>query len=193
MRSLLTFFCLLFLTACSSISKQEIALNKPQNSASDFELLLSSEIEARLALDQFLLKNSNPTELQKIDYLLERIKTSSVHFFRNNEQYDGSTAAKWLRWKMHHKQYAQNPIRTAYRFVHEVADGSRQTGLPYRIIFTNGDYVKSEVAFQDELKLLENEIRKRNMESVIKTNSIDSVNALSNESFIAPVLLNTGT
>lgn len=173
--------------------KQDIPLNEPQNLASNFTMLLSSEGDAAMAANQFLVKNINPTEQEKIDYLLERIKSSKVHFFRNNEQYDGSTAAKWLRWKMHHKQYAQDPIKTAYRFVHEVADGSRQSGLPYQIIFTNGDYLKSEIVFQEELQLLENEICKKNLESAMKSNSIDSVSSLPNESFVAPVLLNSGT
>lgn len=122
--------------------------------AQDSYFLSADEDHAR-RIDIFFEEYSTPTEVQKIEYLLNSIKQSGAVFIRNGEQYNSKQATKWLAWKAQHPQYKDNPILTAWDFVNRVADGSKATGWPYEIILTDGTKLHCQVVLSNELRTLE--------------------------------------
>ena len=74
---------------------------------------------------------------------------------RNGVAYSGNQAMQWLRWKRTHPQYKDNPIRTPDDFIERVADGSRNTGLPYEVILPDGRRERLKNLLHNELVSLE--------------------------------------
>ncbi|MBN1688517.1 MAG: DUF5329 family protein [Candidatus Omnitrophica bacterium] len=122
-------------------------------------------------MDQFLKRHTRFTEQDKIDYLLSSTRISGAKFVRNGNQYDGSSAAKFLRWKMLHKQYRNSPIRTADDFVNRVAVRSNKTGRPYEIILPDGRREKTVDVFRSELEALEKALLKNQSLQILPHNS----------------------
>lgn len=128
---------------------------------SSAQYFLDSEEAQRGRIEAFLGQHAECTEQDKIDYLLESIKTSDLTYVRNGDYFDGKKASRWLRWKMGHKQYKANPIDTADEFVNVVSVGSVKTGLPYQIRLPNGRFVKVRSILKTELKSLEDALISR--------------------------------
>ncbi len=154
---LVVLFCFTFV-GCKTLHQQETNSSLgSQVVASESFFHLNSDQQSSKDLEDFLerYKNGKYSEQAKIDYLLNAVKKSDLTFVRNGSSYSSGEAAKWLRWKMHHPQYSDNPIDSADEFVHRVANGSAQSGLPYQLILANGDYVNADLVLANELKTLE--------------------------------------
>lgn len=130
------------------------------------ETLALSDQQRQLC--EFVADTPSPTEIQKIHYLLSRIRTSDVDFIRNGQSYTGKQASKWLLWKMRHKQYRKDPIRTVHDFVTRVADKSKKTGLPYKIKFENGKKANVQKILLSELEVLEQALRNRQVDEQLE-------------------------
>jgi hypothetical protein len=118
-------------------------------------LLISDPEKIRRRFLEFMNKYpSGRTELNKISYLLDLIRSSKKEFIRNNDRYTGVKAAAWLRWKMMHPQYKKEPILTARDFVERVADHSRATGRDYEVITVSGRRRLQDI-LRNELHMLE--------------------------------------
>ena len=106
-------------------------------------------------LDRFLLSHPRATEMEKIHFLLESVRTSPYHFIRNKSDYNGEDAMRWLRWKMGHRQYASHPILTARDLVERVADRSLKTGEIYQAVLPDGRRVPLQEIMRSELSALD--------------------------------------
>jgi hypothetical protein len=87
------------------------------------------------------------SELQKIDALLDSVKSSDVTFIRNGNEYTAKEAHDHLRKKL---KAAQNswfaPPReewTARLFIEKVASRSSISGRPYRVRFQDGKVIEA--------------------------------------------------
>ena len=101
------------------------------------------------------------TEEGKIDYLIERVKSSDLTFIRNKVEYTGPAAASFLRWKLSRMESRHHvKIKTAEDFVSEVVSGSRITGEPYTVILKDGSRHNFQNVLQNELDVLESCLRR---------------------------------
>jgi len=150
MRSFAPFLALLLLLGgCASIRNAGELGNGLD--ASGNPLYLSPEAQQKEIMENFLTDYSNPDDSLKIEYLLTVIERSPYTFVRNGQRADGEDAMQWLRWKMHHKQYADCPILTPDDFVDRVADISRNSGLPYEVIYPDNHREKLQAILRHEL------------------------------------------
>lgn len=154
---LITIFFLLSIAGCKTLEQPADVSLKSQAISSERFFNLSSDGQTSKDLESFLLKYKDKQcgERDKIDYLIKAVENSRLTFIRNGESYSSDKAAKWLRWKMHHPQYNDDPIDSADEFVNRVASGSVNTGLSYKLILSNGQYVDADVVLARELQLLE--------------------------------------
>ncbi|GEM_PF-3368857 len=95
------------------------------------------------------------TEEGKIDYLIERVRNSKLVFTRNKVEYDGASAATFLRWKLNRWQTKGAKIDTAQKFISVITSGSTTTGQPYTVILQDGSRQNLQNVLQNELDLLE--------------------------------------
>ncbi len=93
------------------------------------------------------------TDKQKIEALIKHIESlKDASFVRNDRDYDGKAAAKFLRGKW---QANQDDIKTVKDFIDKAASVSSTTGKPYLIRFKDGKELKSGEYLLAELKKLE--------------------------------------
>ncbi len=150
------FILILLAPGCSTLRQ-----GTPEASSSSSFSYLDTQERQELRLDEFLKGRSQCSEQEKILYLLEIIQDSDIQFIRNGRSYDGDKAARWLKWKMHHKQYDADPIDTAQEFVTRVSNRSSHTGQPYEARLPDGSYEKVSVVLAHELAALERALSQR--------------------------------
>ena len=109
------------------------------------------------------------TEEGKIDYLIERVRSSNRTYIRNGVETGSDVAARFLRWKLNRlRTYHKMTIETAEDFVHMVTSGSRMTGTPYAVIIPEaGGKFNFEDVLQNELNVLNACISKRKKEESV--------------------------
>jgi hypothetical protein len=89
-------------------------------------------------------------EEAKIQYLISAIETlKGANFIRNGTMYDAGRAADHLRLKL---KKAGDRVKTAEDFIRLCASKSSLSGEPYRIRFSDGTTVETEVFFHTSLK-----------------------------------------
>ena len=116
---------------------------------------MASSEEQRARAAGFLAQHAKTNDELKIQYLLACIQDSKYQFVRNGITYSGGEAMQWLRWKRIHPQYKDHPIRTPDDFIERVADGSRNTGLPYEVVLPDGHRERLKNLLRNELVRLE--------------------------------------
>jgi len=90
-------------------------------------------------------------ETRKIEALIEHVEgMTDAKFVRNGVEYDGPTAAAFLREKRDAKE---SDIKTAADFIDKAAADSSTTGQPYLIRFTDGREVKAADYLREQLPL----------------------------------------
>lgn len=93
------------------------------------------------------------TDKQKIEALIKHLEgLKDATFVRNDRDYDGKAAAKFLRGKW---QANQADIKTVKDFIDKAASVSSTTGKPYVIRFKDGKETKSGEYLLAELKKLD--------------------------------------
>jgi hypothetical protein len=97
-------------------------------------------------------KDSGEDERNKIERLLEALKTSDAVFIRNGVDYSGADAAAHLRRKWNS---AGDKIKTAQQFIDELASKSSSSGKPYQIRRADGTIVDSQGWFEALLSTIE--------------------------------------
>ena len=91
----------------------------------------------------------NPIEREKIDYLISSIeKLPNAEFIRNGTTYDASAAGDHLRLKL---KQGQSKIKTVEDFIKYCASTSSVSGEPYKIRYSDGHVVTSEVFLREKL------------------------------------------
>lgn len=161
MRWLLWTCCLFISIGCTSVHKKDLLNHSPGAIATEEVLILDNAEKHASRLSEFIEKYPQPTEFDKINYLLASVRNSDCRFFRNYEEYSPSIASRWLRWKMHHRQYKDDPIVTVQRFIDVVSHGSRRTGIPYEIVMENGVRRNASDVFHYEIMLVDNALREK--------------------------------
>jgi hypothetical protein len=80
------------------------------------------------------------TETEKIERLLDVVRTSNIVFIRNGEEHTAPDAEQHLRgkWKL-----AVNEIATAHDFIAKLASRSSTTGEEYRVRLADGSELPS--------------------------------------------------
>jgi hypothetical protein len=95
----------------------------------------------------------DPAEKQKIETLIERVRTlKDARFVRNGSSYSADNAATFLSRKW---QANDASVKTARDFVDKVASFSGTSGKPYLIRFKDGREIRSQEFFLAELKKIE--------------------------------------
>lgn len=94
-------------------------------------------------------------ETAKIEYLLERIRTSPYTFIRNDVEYPASKAASHLEWKY---GLAANKIKTAPDFITHLASRSIESGLQYLVKLPSGTVYSMQELLTNELRYLEDRL-----------------------------------
>lgn len=189
MRAWILFPAALLIFGCSGPVNKNLVPGETLSSAQEPLMLSSSRLLS--GVHNFLEKHKQITEQDKINYLLERMRDSSVTFIRNGNRYNGLTAMQWLRWKMRHPQYREYPIDTAIKFVEIVCDRSTKTGVPYEVIIEGGRHGRLREAMENELNYLEMAIRQRMLENAVST-EIHSVQEKSEDLVASAVLPSAG-
>jgi hypothetical protein len=69
-------------------------------------------------------------EQEKIDWLLDQIRTSDATFIRNGTEYTGEKAASYIKQKL---RFGGKSVQTARDFIMRVASKSEHSGKPYEI------------------------------------------------------------
>jgi Family of unknown function (DUF5329) len=89
-------------------------------------------------------------EQQRIDFLLNSVKTSKgITFIRNGSEYDGTAAEKHLRDKL---AFAGERVQTAEQFIQYCASESSMTHRKYTVRLADGRTVDSAVYFAGLLR-----------------------------------------
>ena len=89
-------------------------------------------------------------EADKIQYLISSLQTlNGAEFIRNGKVYGASKAAAHLRFKL---KWAGDRVKTAEDFIRLCASKSSLSGEPYRIRFSDGTTVETELFFRNRLK-----------------------------------------
>jgi hypothetical protein len=89
-------------------------------------------------------------ETDKIQYLISSVETlKGAKFIRNGKAYEARMAGDHLRLKL---KAAGDRIKTADDFIRLCASKSSISGEPYRIRFSDGSTLESEVFFRNKLK-----------------------------------------
>ena|SRR3990167_897372 len=116
------------------------------------------------AIEAFKQSHTLGSERDEIDYLLYRIRSSDAKLYRNGSTYNGSDAARFLRWKLGwwYKTYHE-VIDTDEDFVAKVLSGSKKSGEPYQIIFPDGSRHNAQAIMQNELNVLNSQSEMRSL------------------------------
>ena len=103
-------------------------------------------------------------EHQKIEALLQGVKSSNVTFIRNGNEYTAEEAHQHLRKKL---KSAQNswfaPPKeewTAKLFIEKVASRSSLSGKPYRVRFKDGKVIEARVWLTEMLREIESDAKR---------------------------------
>jgi hypothetical protein len=89
-------------------------------------------------------------EGDKIQYLISSVETlKGARFIRNGKAYEARMAGDHLRLKL---KAAGDQVKTAEDFIRLCASQSSISGEPYRIRFSDGATLESEVFFRNKLK-----------------------------------------
>jgi hypothetical protein len=91
---------------------------------------------------------AQPSEQDKIAYLLEAVGSSNLVFIRNGLEYSGADARKHLQRKL---DYLRSRIHTVDDFINFVASKSSVTGIPYYVKFADGTRLEASVWLRDKL------------------------------------------
>lgn len=91
-------------------------------------------------------------ERYKIEYLILRVKKSPYLFIRNGEEHKGERASMHLKMK-YYKRFQL--IKTADKFIAEIASFSRHSGEPYQVKYPDGSLYLLQDIFYNELALLD--------------------------------------
>ena len=145
---ILVFSCILMATPY--LEAELINLHAPKN------LLFTAthDIDENPYFDWAVRQRSNPEKFEKakIEYLIERVRTSPYAFIRNGSEYTASQAAKHLGEKY---RVRKEKIKTAEQFIQDVASRSSVSGQPYMIKLVDGTSYPTEEIFTNELDVLE--------------------------------------
>lgn len=99
------------------------------------------------------------TELQKIDALLEAVKTSDLTFIRNGKEYSAKEAYQHLSMKLKNAQrswFAPPKEKwTAKLFIEKVASRSSLSGKPYLVKLKDGKTIEARIWLEARLKEME--------------------------------------
>ncbi len=156
------------LPGCKTVSSSAVRILQDAQITPQEVLFLDAAAAHTARLERFLSARPQLPEPEKIRFLLESIRTSPYRFVRNGSDYKGEDCMRWLRWKMGHRQYARNPIRTASDFVTRVADRSLATGQFYQAVLADGRHVPLEGILQNELRALEESFLLHSLSSQIQ-------------------------
>lgn len=97
------------------------------------------------------------TEDQKIELLIKSIEQiPDAKFYRNGTWHTPQAAASHLHLKW---EKAKGRVKTAEQFIKYLASGSSVSGKKYKIMFSNGQVIDSELFFKNKL----NELEKQNI------------------------------
>lgn len=167
MRAAILLLCLPLAAGCSSLTKGNVEgpsqADRLATLATEIPLYLDSAEVRTAALEDFMKDRTAFSEIDKINYLLSAISRSQAVFIRNGQHFGGSNASGWLRWKMRHPQYKNDPIVTARDFVDRVAIRSERTGFPYEVIPSGGERRALRDVLSHELSALEDSIRQSSL------------------------------
>ncbi|MBI3999777.1 MAG: DUF5329 family protein [Candidatus Omnitrophica bacterium] len=149
---------ILFFGGCTSQQQSVALLSGVSTEGAPICLTNPSGIPA--IVQKFFATRDLTTEEGKIDYLIERVRSSDLIFFRNKVEYNGQAASEFLRWKMNRwKSRYHTKIDTAQDFISKIASGSKMSGQPYVIVLSNGSRHNLQSVLQNELNVLERCLR----------------------------------
>ena len=149
---IITLLVFLGLTASPSLYAQHYA-----HAPKEFLLSPTYQIRDNPYFDWVLLQRDHGSafEQAKIEYLIERIRTSPYLFVRNDEAHNAKEAAEHLSWKYHK---AEKLIRTARDFITHIATRSIMSGKLYFIKLKDGHSYPASEVLDNELNVLENQL-----------------------------------
>lgn len=105
--------------------------------------------------ERFYSTRDLTTEEGKIDYLLERIRTSDLKIIRNGVEFENYLAAQFLRWKLDRfRSRHKIAIKTVDDFIAQVTNGSRISGLPYAVDIPGAGRHNLQRVLENELDML---------------------------------------
>lgn len=154
-----------FLILCSGCAGKSQIFDSNLSEQGSGSLFFLSQSARTSQIEQLLYEKKVVSESDKINYLLRTIAISRCVFIRNGARYDSMQAAKWLSWKMGHKQYASNPIVTAEDFINRVSNGSKRSGKTYLVVIGNNAPTKLDWMLHHELAELEQASLNRTFEA----------------------------
>jgi len=93
-------------------------------------------------------------ERSKIDFLIDRIRTSPCTFIRNGKEIDGKDTRDFTLWKMRRPRW-RGKVHTAQDFVDIILKGSIMSGKPYAIALPDGSKHNLQPVVAHELRALE--------------------------------------
>ncbi len=117
------------------------------------KVYLTPADEIPKAIDTFSKIQDLTNEESKINYLIQRVQKSKFPFVRNGASYTSAEAAEFLRWKLNRPRW-RPLVNTAEDFVNVITKGSVTSGLPYAIVFPNGERRELKAILTNELDFL---------------------------------------
>ncbi|MBU1863920.1 MAG: DUF5329 domain-containing protein [Candidatus Omnitrophica bacterium] len=90
-------------------------------------------------------------EMAKVGYLINLVRYSENHFWRNGSIFDGQRAAEWLDFKVN-KYYQE--IKGAEDFIEKVGSYSLRSQKDYYVIYPDNSRCPMKTAYYNELKRL---------------------------------------
>ena len=152
MKKYAAFFVLFLL--CLGCASEKVALLEGM-ALDGAPVCLENRSQIPALVRKFYATRDLTTEEGKIDYLIERVRTSSLVFIRNQVHYSGPGAAEFLRWKLRRLEKRWHvKVETAQDFVSQVASGSRMSGDPYAVVLGDGSRHDLQDVLQNELNAL---------------------------------------
>lgn len=180
----------MILGAPSAFAASEKPPLPSEQMAPEVEIYLDDALECQTRINQFIEEYPEWNEKHKINFLINSVRTSGNAFIRNGSTYESTDAAKWLRWKMHHRQFRDNPITTAEDFVLRVASKSNNSGHPYKIVLRDGSVKPLGEVLKAELKRLDEKLLDHTLASAMNEESMQNQHV--KESTLTPnVVLST--
>jgi hypothetical protein len=118
--------------------------------ANSYSITCLSLINKAIGIDRatFLITLSSKTtpqaerlaQKEKIEALIDLVRTSDITFIRNGEAYEGKKAAEHLKKKYDH---ANGKIQTLDQFIEHIASKSSMSGEAYQVRKRNGEVMKA--------------------------------------------------
>ncbi len=103
-----------------------------------------------------IFSQAKNSELEKIDALLEAIRTSDVVFIRNGDEHNSLDAYKHLKRKLKSVQRSWfTPPKekwTAELFIEKIASKSSLSGKAYLVRLKNGEIIEAKTWLTNHLK-----------------------------------------